>query len=206
MGREDFWVAPGNRDAVDWVDRWPHWPGHALALFGPAGCGKSHLVQVFALRSGARVIAPGDLAIDAVPALVESAVALALENADAVTDPRALLHLYNALQQRGRFLLLIAREAPARWRVDLADLRSRLASVPAIGIDAPDDATVEAILVKLFADRQLVVAPEVVTYLVRHMDRSFAAIRELVARADAASLGAKRPVTVPLVRSLLEAS
>ena len=85
-----------------------------------------------------------------------------------------------------------------------ADLRSRLASIPAIGIAAPDDATIEAILVKLFTDRQLVVAPEVVTYLLRHMDRSFSAMRELVARADAASLGAKRPVTVPLVRSLLE--
>ena len=177
-----------------------------VVMHGPAGCGKSHRVQVFALRSGARVIGPGDVTVDAVPALVESAPALALETADTVTDPRALLHLYNAVQQRGRSLLLIAREAPARWRVDLADLRSRLASIPAIGIAAPDDATIEAILVKLFTDRQLVVGPEVVTYLVRHMDRSFAAIRELVARADTASLGAKRPVTVPLVRALLEAS
>src|SRR3954470_11979297 len=102
MGREDFWVAPGNRDAVEWIDRWPQWPGHALALFGPAGCGKSHLVQVFALRSGARVVAPAEVSVAAVPAQVESAPALALESADAVTDPRALLHLYNALQQRGR--------------------------------------------------------------------------------------------------------
>jgi DnaA regulatory inactivator Hda len=204
MGREDFWVAPGNQDAVDWIDRWPQWPGHALALFGPAGCGKSHLAQVFALRTRARVIAPADITIDAVPVLVESAPALAVENADAVADPRALFHLYNALQQRGRFLLLIAREAPARWRVKLADLKSRLASVPAIGIDPPDDAMIEAVLVKLFADRQLIVAPEVIGYLARHMDRSFAAMRSLVARADTASLAGKRPVTVPLVRALIE--
>jgi chromosomal replication initiation ATPase DnaA len=89
--------------------------------------------------------------------------------------------------------------------VSLPDLKSRLASIPAIGIAAPDDATLEAILVKLFTDRQLVVGPEVVTYLVRHMDRSFAAMRDLVARADAASLAGKRPVTVPLVRALVEA-
>jgi chromosomal replication initiation ATPase DnaA len=63
---------------------------------------------------------------------------------------------------------------------------------------------IEAVLVKLFADRQLAVAPEVIAYLVRHMDRSFAALRSLVARADALALAEKRPVTVPLVKSLLE--
>jgi chromosomal replication initiation ATPase DnaA len=83
-------------------------------------------------------------------------------------------------------------------------LKSRLAAAPAVRIAAPDDEMIEAVLVKLFADRQLAVAPEVIVYLVRHMDRSFAAMRSLVARADALALAEKRPVTVPLVKTLLE--
>lgn len=213
FGREDFWVAPGNREAVDWVDRWPAWsgddfvrggPGHALALFGPAGCGKTHLAQVFALRAGARFLDAADVTAPAAGDIAAGDKALVLENGETVADPRALFHLLNAVKESVGFLLLTSRAPPARWPVALPDLKSRLAAVPAVRIAAPDDAMIEAVLVKLFADRQLTVAPEVIAYAVRHMDRSFAAMRALVARADAAALAEKRPVTVPLVKSLLE--
>lgn len=204
FGREDFWVAPGNQEAVGWIDRWPHWPGHALALFGPPACGKTHLAQVFALKADARILAATDVTEAAVPDLVAGRKALALENGEAVAEPAALLHLFNAVKEAGGFVLLTSREPPARWPVALADLKSRLAAVPAVRISAPDDAMVEAVLVKLFADRQVTVAPEVIAYLVRHMDRSFAAMRTLVAKADGLALAEKRPVTVPLVKSILE--
>ena len=42
LGEESFLVAPGNRDAGAWIDRWPDWPGRVLAIHGPQGCGKSH--------------------------------------------------------------------------------------------------------------------------------------------------------------------
>lgn len=206
FGREDFWVAPGNREAVEWIDRWPVWPGHALALFGPAGCGKSHLAQVFALKADARILAPADVTPAAIAGLAAGHKALALEDGEAIADAAALFHLFNAVREAGGFLLLTSRDPPARWPVTLADLKSRLSAVPAVRIAAPDDAMVEAVLVKLFADRQVNVAPEVIAYLVRHMDRSFAAMRSLVARADGLALAEKRPVTVPLVKSILEVS
>src|SRR6185312_11769567 len=106
MGREDFWVAPGNQDAVDWIDRWPAWPGHALALFGPAGCGKTHLAQVFALKAGARILTPDDVVSSAVADLVAGHKALALENGEAVADPAALFHLFNAMRENEGHLLL----------------------------------------------------------------------------------------------------
>lgn len=203
FGREDFWVAPGNQEAVGWIDRWPEWPAHVLALFGPPGCGKTHLAQVFALKAGARILAPAEVVAAAVGEIAAHK-ALVLESGEAVADPAAFFHLFNAVKENGGFLLLTSREPPARWPVTLPDLKSRLSSVPTVRIAAPDDAMVEAVLVKLFADRQVTVGPEVIAYLVRHMDRSFAAMRSLVARADAQALAEKRPVTVPLVKSLLE--
>lgn len=202
FGRDDFLVAPGNSEAVDWIDRWPAWTGHALAIFGPPGCGKSHLVHVFALRAKARVITPAEVTVADVPNLAESP-ALALEEGETVADPRGLLHLYNAMKERGGHLLLSSREPPARWPVNLADLKSRLASVPAVRITAPDDAMMEAVLVKLFADRQVAVAPDVIAYLLRHMDRSFAAARDVVAKADRTALAGKRAVTIPLIKEVL---
>ncbi|MBY0511042.1 MAG: ATP synthase F1 subunit delta [Rhodospirillaceae bacterium] len=91
FGRDDFLVAPGNSDAVDWIDRWPAWPGHALAIFGPPGCGKSHLVHVFALRAQARVIAPAEVTTakplsDAQRATVTASLKQAVGRAVTVTE------------------------------------------------------------------------------------------------------------------------
>jgi len=202
FGREDFLVASGNREAVEWIDRWPAWPGHVLALFGPAGCGKSHLAQVYALKSRAVALAAPDLTPEVVGPTLERANAFVIEEAG-LADERALFHLFNAVREAKGTMLITGREPPARWAVALADLRSRLASIPAVRIAPPDDALMEALLVKLFADRQLAVAPDVVAYLLRRMDRSFAAARQIVATADARSLAGKRPITIPFIKTLI---
>jgi chromosomal replication initiation ATPase DnaA len=203
FGGDDFLVAPCNEAAVAWLDRWPDWPGPGLALWGPAGCGKSHLAHVFQVRSGARLIQPGELSQGAPASLAEGNGELALEGAPPV-DERALLHLYNLLAERRGHLLVLSREAPARWGLRLADLASRLAAMPAIRIDPPDEVLIEGLLVKLFADRQLAVQPEVVAYLVRRMERSFDAVRRTVARLDRESLARHRPVSLPLAREIVE--
>jgi chromosomal replication initiation ATPase DnaA len=202
FGREDFLVAPGNQDAVEWIDRWPDWPGNVLALFGPAGCGKSHLAQVFALRAHAVAIAAPDLTTDAVGALLGRYKAFLVEEGDAC-DERALFHLFNGVRESKGTLLLTGREPPARWPTELPDLKSRLSSIPAVPIAPPDDAMMEAVLVKLFSDRQLGVAPDVIAYVLRRIDRSFAAARHLVATADKESLAGKRPITIPLMKTII---
>jgi chromosomal replication initiation ATPase DnaA len=85
----------------------------------------------------------------------------------------------------------------------LPDLRSRLSALPVAAIGAPDDALLQALLLKLFADRQLRIGPEILTYLLPRMERSFLGVRALVERIDAAALALKRPVTIPLLRDIL---
>jgi DnaA regulatory inactivator Hda len=203
LGRDDFFVSACNAEAVAWIDRWPAWPRPVFALFGPAGCGKSHLAQVFAARADAHVLRAATLRTADVGDLVRTHKAIALEDGDAGVDETALFHLYNAIIEAGGWLLLTGREAPARWPVTLPDLRSRLASVTAARIETPDDDMMQAVLVKLFTDRQITVSPDVVAYLMRHMDRTFDTARALVDLADRESLAGQRAVTVPLVKDLL---
>ncbi len=204
LGRDDFLVAPANAEAVAWLDRWPDWPAPALVLTGPAGSGKTHLAQVFAARSGAVVLLPENLAAARLPELVGRARAAIVEEA-AHAPEAALFHLYNLLAERGGHLLLPAREPPARWGIALADLRSRLLAAPVAELQPPDDILLAAILVKLFADRQLAVGAEVLAYLVPRLERSFDAAARIVAALDRAALAAHRPVTVPLAREVLAA-
>jgi len=200
LGRDDFLVAGSNADAVAWLDRWPDWPATALALHGPMASGKTHLAQVWRHRSGA-VEALGRF--DPLALAAAGAVVLDLDAAPGPAEERPLLHLYNLLAERRGHLLLVGREPPARWPVQLPDLSSRLSTAPAVALLPPDDELRAAVMVKLFADRQLRVDADVVGYLVQRLDRSFAAIGAAVAALDEAALAERRPITVPLARAVL---
>ena len=208
LGREDFLLAPCNEVAVAWIDRWPDWSGVAMALHGPAACGKTHLCHVWRTLSGAVEITAAALAADEPPELIGAAKAIALEDVDAALATgrlaeERLLHLYNFLGERGGHILLTAQTPPARWPIDLPDLGSRLRAATAVVMAPPDDALIEAVLVKLFADRQLRADAGVVRFLTARMERSFAAARSIVAAMDSVALADRREITVPLARQVL---
>jgi chromosomal replication initiation ATPase DnaA len=199
-GAEDFMPAPCNQEALAWLARWADWPAPALLLHGPPGCGKSHLARIWAARTDGRWLER------AAPASVEPGQrrTCVLDDAEPVADETALLSLYHRLHEGRGHLLITARRPASAWALRLPDLASRLRAAPAVAIGPPDDALLGAVLLKLFADRQLVVGEAVIEYLVRHMERSFDAARRVVADLDAASLRQQRPVTVALARTLLE--
>jgi chromosomal replication initiation ATPase DnaA len=203
-GSDDFLVAAPNAAAVAWIDRWPDWPGPGLALYGSQGSGKTHLLRVWQRRSGARLLRPDQLAKLDFGTLVASPGSIALDDCDGQFPEAPLLHLYNLIASAGSHLLLAGREPPSRWPIILPDLRSRLGTLPAVAISAPDDALLAGVLVKLFADRQLRVDNAVIEYLLPRMERSFCAAQRLVKRMDRSALALGRAVTVSLARSALE--
>jgi DnaA regulatory inactivator Hda len=211
LGWVDFLVVPGNADAVAWLDRWPEWPNRALAIYGPAGCGKTHLAHVWQAVTGAVLIAAASLTLaegakNSVPGLIDAAQgppAIAVEDADQGVDEVALFHLYNMIVEAGGTLLLTGRQAPSRWLIELPDLASRLSAAPSVALSMPDDELFAALLVKLFADRQLRVGADLVRYVASRIERSFDAARRVVDDLDAAALAGQRDITVPLARQVL---
>ena len=206
LGRSDFFVSPSNALALAQLDAWPAWPGRRLAVAGPEGSGKTHLAHVWAARSGARLLGAEELPSLDIGAVADDA-AFAVEDADGLwghAGEEALFHLCNRLAARGS-LLVTGREPPARWPLRLPDLASRLVVAPVARLELPDDDLLAAVLVKLFADRQLVVAPEVVRYLAVRIDRAFAAAERVVAAIDRAGLEHRRPVSLRLAAEVLAA-
>jgi len=197
--RADILEDSSNAAALAWLDRPDSWPGSRLALFGPEGVGKTHMGRAFAAAHGWRLLAGP--ALRGLPAPAPGGTVV--DDADALADARALLHLINLCAERQEGLLLLAREAPARWPVALPDLASRLRATTAAAIGRPGDGLLLALLAKLFADRQLRVAPDVQAWLLARLPREAAALAESVARLDRAALGARAPVTRALARAVL---
>jgi chromosomal replication initiation ATPase DnaA len=196
MTRADFIAVPGNQRALTFLDSWPDWPASAAALFGPAASGKTHLARIWAERAGA-VLVQADSLEEPVPG------AAVVEDCD---SPRALDHqsaLFAMLEARTP-LLLTGRATPSAWPVALPDLTSRFRSLVSFELGEPDETLLTALAVKLFADRQLLVPEAVVTKLIHGLERSPAAIRDFIAKADREALSRQKPVNVQLIWELIE--
>lgn len=206
LGRDDFFVTRSNALAVALIDAPQSWSNGKLLLIGPEGAGKTHLAHVWAAQSGAQIISARDLNEDAVPDLLRGPVVV--EDVEQIAGQRtheiALFHLHNLAGAEGKPLLLSARNAPQRWALTLPDLESRLQALQIAQLDAPDDTLLSAVMMKLFADRQLNPAPDVIPFLTKRIDRSFAAAQNIVTALDKAGLDAKRPLTRAFAAAVLE--
>ncbi len=191
-----------NYSALATIERWPDWPGRALLLVGPEGAGKSHLAGIWAELAGARRVSAR--ALGEKDLLAEFATGtLVVEDVHPGFDERALFHLLNLMREEEGFVLITSRTPAAQWGVTLPDLASRLRAIPSVTLAAPDDTLLRALLVKLFADRQLAVDEALVKYLMSRIERSFAAARGAVETLDREALRLKRPVTRALAAEML---
>jgi chromosomal replication initiation ATPase DnaA len=195
FAREDFLPAPSNRDALSAIELWPNWAGRMLTLVGPEGAGKSHLGAIWARASGA-ITLRGDALNDKDVEASRRAHALLLEDADRASQSEALFfHLMNMALENNVWLLLTCRAAPDAWGLNTPDLLSRLRLAPLVRLTAPDIDLIEAVLFKLFSDRQLQVEPRVIAYVALRIERSLAAAREIVAMLDNEALTQGQRVT-----------
>jgi chromosomal replication initiation ATPase DnaA len=201
LGAEDFFISASNQAAADIVDRWPNWPHASVVVVAPAGAGKTHLANVWRLKSGAARLEAAALSEADV---AHAKGALLVEDLNAgVSNERVLFHLLNLVREHKLTMLLTSRQAPGELAVALPDLRSRLRALPLVMIAPPDEALLKAVLVKHFADRQLAVEPPVINYVARHMEQSMEAAAAIVAEIDRQAMAAHRRVTRALAAEVV---
>ena len=205
FARDDFLSGPSNAAALALIESWPGWPSRAVALVGPEGSGKSHLAAIWAGQSGARLVAARALTATNLPVALATGALVVEDAAGGEFDERAFFHLLNLAREDQAFLLVTARTPLAAWPVGIRDLASRLKALPVVAMSSPGDALLRAVLVKLFADRQLAADESLLSYLLTHIERSFAAVRAVAARLDQEALRRKRPLTRALAAEILRA-
>ena len=207
LGRNDFLVAANNHDAVAWIDLWPEWPAPCLILYGPIASGKTHLGAVWSERSSAICVKASDINEDFIRDVADMNHHIIIEDADNligdITGEKGLFHLYNIFKEEQRSMLITLNEPPVRRAFALPDLASRLRAAPSVAIREPDEELVQALLVKLFNDRQIRISQEALQYILPRIVRSFEAVRDLVERADERAMIEKRGLTIPLLREIL---
>ena len=210
--KEDFMASECNVRALNAIELFPNWPFFALSIYGPKGCGKTHLAHIFKQKvlsnigkpTAFEMIDAKEVKMRKVPYLHKNFNYLVVENMRSGMDEEAFFHLFNLYQNEGGYLLLTSEIPLSRLPLKLADLKSRLKMVPSVAILEPSEDMLEALIVKLFTDRQIVVSLDVLNYILQNMERSFSYALKLVECIDEISLSLKRAVTIPIVKKAMQ--
>lgn len=193
--REDFFVCDCNKDAIRWIDSFPNWPSSMLLIFGPASSGKTHLANIFT----SNIYSARNLTYDDIHLLPQK---FAIEDIDDTgVNEEVLFHIYNDAIQQSKNILFTAKAMPF-WHLN--DLKTRMNTIPTVHIGLPDDMMMMSLILKGLSERQLDIHSDVMDYILKHIERSFAAAFRFVELAQNMSLAQKHPITVPLAKQVIE--
>ena len=116
LGAEDFLISQSNRAAADIIDRWPDWPQASVLVVAPPRAGKTHLANVWRLKSGAARLEAGALREADVAAAAAGSAVLVEDLHAGIGDERALFHLLNLVREHKLSMLLTSQRAGRRTR------------------------------------------------------------------------------------------
>jgi len=179
-GEARFIVSGSNREAFEHFRRWTMWPVRATILTGPRRSGRTLLARNFIGRVGGRLIDQAE-----------------------TQDEEELFHAWNAAQESGLPLVMVADTVPPAWTAELPDLRTRLAVTPVAEIGQPDDALFEALIELLFADRGLHIAPDALRFMSQRLNREYWTAERAVEEVDRFAIAERARVTLPTIRRAL---
>ncbi|MBB5072990.1 chromosomal replication initiation ATPase DnaA [Bartonella callosciuri] len=204
---DDLVVTESNRMAFQLIDHWPNWVFPIAVLVGKEGSGKTHFSSVWAQKADALIIDRNE--VNQAIALASLGRSFLIEDIDAgEISETELFHLINSVKQanldtRQASLLITARTVPSAWNLKLNDLKSRFNSVMLVVINQPDDALLTAVAFKIFSDRQIIVHPDTVYYLVSRCERSLFSLKRVIDSVDRLALQRKSKITRAVIAEVL---
>jgi chromosomal replication initiation ATPase DnaA len=180
----EFYQTGGTQRAVEMLEKPALWSHNRLIVWGESGGGKTHLLHIWATRNQAVFLSAP--ALRDLPGQISTPIVI--DDSDMAADETALLHMLNAAAEAGHPALLAARLPPARQKIALPDLSSRLRASAIVEIAPPTDPERAELLNRLAAKRQLILPLQVQNYLLSRLPRTPAALIEAVTRLDRIAL------------------
>lgn len=207
LGREDFMVNECNKEAVDFIDSFYKGKMKSGVLIGPKGSGKSHLVNVFCknVEREKWIISPK---IDEnIYKIFKKNEIIIIEDINILTskvEEEYLFNIINLSKELNKILLLTSGVKLSMLKIETLDLRSRLDAMQSVKILEPNDDLASALILKLFHDRQILIKPNIIQYLMNRVERTYSGISEIIDLIDGAALSKKKSISVSLIKELLE--
>ena len=198
---QDFYVAKNNFNAFKLIESWPNWPGRFVNIFGPKGCGKTHLANILMSKIQCLLIPAEKLEKNFKQ--IKTKECLIIDDFDNNIKEKLLYSIINMAFQDNKYLIISSPISLKKFKINLKDLNSRFTSFIDIGIGLPTDDLIRVILTKNFSDKQIAISKNI-DYILKNIDRSYEKINLFTNSIDTLSLSKSKPINLQLIKDVLK--
>ena len=200
--QQDFYVSKNNFNAYKLIESWPRWPSRLINIFGPTGCGKTHLVNILQSKIHSIIISSNKIS-DEIFKIYKTKECLIIDDFENNFDEKILYSIINQAYQDNKYLIISSSISVKKFDIKLLDLKSRFSSFIDIGIDLPTDDLIRVILTKNFSDKQIKVSQKNIEYILKNIERSYEKISTFSNSIDSLSLTKAQPIKLHLIKKVL---
>ena len=200
--QQDFYVSENNFSAFKLIESWPKWPSRLVNIFGPTGCGKTHLINILKSKIQSIFILAKDVNAETLTQY-KIKECLIIDDFDNNIKENILYSIINLAFQDNKYLIISSKVSLKKFEVKLDDLKSRFQSFVEIGINLPTDDMIRVILTKNFSDKQIQISEKNIEYILKNIERSYEKINSFSSSIDGLSLAKARPINLQLIKKVL---
>ena len=200
--KQDFYVSKNNFNAYKLIESWPKWPSRLINIFGPTGCGKTHLVNILKSKIQSIIISSNKIS-EEILKIYKTKECLIIDDFENNIDEKTLYSIINQAYQDNKYLIISSHISIKKFETKLLDLKSRFSSFIDIGIDLPTDDLIRVILTKNFSDKQIQVSQKNIEYILKNIERSYEKINSFSNSIDSLSLTKAQPIKLNLIKKVL---
>jgi len=200
---EDFFVSSSNFEAYKLIETWPKWPSRNINIYGPTGCGKSHLASILKKKINSFFINASDISNNSL-ALIKLKECLIIDNYENNIEENLLYTIINQTHQSNQYVIINSDQPISSLEIKLEDLKSRLNSFSKITIDLPTDDLIKVVLTKNFSDKQIQIDNKLIDFILKHINRSYEDIFNFIKKIDELSLSTGKSININLIKKVLK--
>ena len=201
--KEDFYVSSNNFEAYKLIESWPKWPDKNINIFGPKGCGKTHLANILRKKIDSIILEPKDITNNSLEKIKIKECIIVDHYEDNVSE-NLLYSILNQAKQDGQYVLINSVNSVKKTTTKLKDLKSRLNSFITLGINLPTDNLLRVIITKSFSDKQIKVNVQILEYILKNIDRSYEKMFKFIKNVDKESLSSGKSININLIKKILK--
>ena len=191
FNEHDFYLSKSNSKAFNLINRWPDWDKKILNISGEKFSGKSHLANIFQLKSKAFLV-KGNEIDNSIFKSIKLHESIIIDDFEECNEEEILYSIFNLIDQDSKYLLINSLKPINEIKYRLPDLTSRSKNCLYAVIENPDDELLFAIILKNFSDRQIKVEKKIINFIISRIDRSYRKIDEFIYKIDELSLKKKK--------------
>ena len=200
---QDFYVSENNIQAYKLIESWPNWSSRFVNIFGPKGCGKTHLINILKNKIDS-ILFPASEINSNILSKFKVKECLIIDDYKNQIDEKLLYTITNMGYQDNKFLIISSLVPLKTLKVKLKDLNSRFTSFVEVWIDLPTDDLLRVILTKNFSEKQIEITKKNIDYIIKNIDRSYERINLFTNSVDSLSLKKAKPISLSLIKKVLK--